>query len=102
MFTYSTSNFITAFLQIPPLPYSLHKLPTAGGRDKQNSCQNGGGYKVTSVWEHKTVATHGPAMVVLNERVYDLLVKYVGSDKEDTDLVFTTQGGGRSITLLLS
>lgn len=42
--------------------------------------------------DHKTVASHGPARIAMQIKVYQLLVDYV-RDKEPSDLIFTTSTG---------
>lgn len=51
-------------------------------------------YRVMSVWNHKTVITHGAAQIACHIKVYQLLMEYIG-DKKGADLVFTTSSGER-------
>lgn len=47
---------------------------------------------VIHVWDHKTAMAHGSAALCCPNRVYQLLVEYMGG-KKGADLVFLTASG---------
>lgn len=49
-------------------------------------------HRVISVWEHKTVAAHGPAKIACHVKYYQLLLDLIG-DRERSDIFFLTSTG---------